>query len=111
MVEDVEVFVEGKHEYTYVQEVEEETRNYIHTLRYSNSAEWSEEIRGSIALRIRDTGWGYNIEMESNGLMDYSDSYQLQLLLSLITPLRPYSLYKKVLAYNPEDYHTLKIKS
>jgi hypothetical protein len=67
--------------------------NIIHTkwddideyeLEYSNSAPWSESIRGTKALSIKDDGNGFIFSKEFETDVDYSSALELKLLMSFI---------------------------
>ena len=113
VVEDVEVFVGGSHEYKYVREKEDPSGIEIHSLFYSHNTEWSDHVRGSLALRIMDDGWGYKIEGETRH-MDYSEAYEMHILLDLIQETPKYEIYKKIdgpNGKNKRDYQAMKIMS
>lgn len=81
----VNIFINDKHEYDYVKELNGETTN--HMLFYSNSEAWSDHIQETLAASITDDGNGYqlngNVRPDKKGRIDYHYSQQLEILLRL----------------------------
>ena len=100
VAEDVEVFVGGSHEYTYVHEVEQPGDIEFHTLYYAKSSAWDENIQGREAMSIIDDGWKYTIGIES-GVIDYSDAEALKILLNIVQKEPPVEFYRKVDLHAP----------
>lgn len=54
-------------------------------LKYSNNPNWSNHIRGQVAMTAEDDGNGVQISTPTHNIyLGYSELQQLQLLLSLI---------------------------
>lgn len=81
------VFVDGQHEYTIKSKLKK-NGDTKHTLYRSNSADWTERVRGEKCLTIIDS----DLEMEIkgvDGIQPYHTIHELKILLDFIT--REYS--------------------
>jgi hypothetical protein len=71
------------HEYTIIH-TEWDNRDNEYELEYSNSAPWSESIRGTKALSILDHGNGFTFSRHFDVEVNYSDALKLKLLMNFI---------------------------
>jgi len=71
------IFLDGQHEYNL------ESKGNTHTLYFSHSEAWCIDIRGTVALRIKDDGNGFKISKKFKR-MDYSNAFELHILLKHI---------------------------
>jgi hypothetical protein len=77
------IFVEGLHDYNYVEEVTDS--GVIHLLFRSDGAHWTSHCRGEELLSITDTGDGFIFNHgKPKKEMDYSYSLELSILLKKI---------------------------
>lgn len=74
------IFVEGIHDYDYVEEVTD--LGVVHLLFRSNGEHWTSNCRGEEILSITDTGNGFVFNhSKPKKEMDYSYSLELSILL------------------------------
>ena len=88
-----QIFIDDIHEYDY--EFLQTGNGKLHTLYYSNSGEWADNIKEMIAMEIRDTGNG--LEGDESGKINYSEAEQLFILLRLIISPAKYEIGTKKL--------------
>ena len=74
-----QIFIDNEYLYDY------EYNNIIHTLLYSNTEFWCDDIRGEIAIIIKDDGNGLSIQtpFKKNNI-DYVAAERLEILLRII---------------------------
>ena len=78
-----EIYVDGNHEYDYVRDNLSKDL-VIHTLYYSNSHEWADHIKTTIALELIDNGNGMLIkQIDVEEEINYLQIEQLHILLRL----------------------------
>ena len=87
-----QIFIDDIHEYDY-----ELTDDNLHTLYYSNGSEWTEHVKGMIAMSIRDDGNGLEGMDGSSNRINYSEAEQLFILLKLINSPAKYEIAEKKL--------------
>ena len=87
-----QIFIDDIHEYDY-----ELTDDNLHTLYYSNGSEWTEHVKGMIAMSIRDDGNGLEGMDGSSNRINYSEAEQLFILLKLINSPAKYEIGQKKL--------------
>lgn len=73
------VLDESSHEYNLV--VTKNDSHTIYELFYSNNEVWSEDVKGTLAFKLIDTGDNYVLP-ENLKVMDYSVSTYLRLILT-----------------------------
>jgi hypothetical protein len=74
-----QIFIDGEYQYDY------EQNGIIHTLSYSNSEYWTSNIRGTVALVIKDDGNGYSIQGPfKKSDIDYAEAERLEILLRIL---------------------------
>ena len=79
-----EIYIDGIHEYNYIKDVDENKDISIHTLYYSDSSEWSESTKNTLALQLVDDGNGIIIEQLSTKKgINYLETEQLHIILRL----------------------------
>ena len=72
------IFVDGVHEY------DVEIKGDTYTLYHSNSAIWAENVKGKVTFEIENTGNSYIITQEKKGKLDYSEFFELGLLMKFM---------------------------
>ena len=92
-MERLEIFVTGKHEFTYTLEIKGDEE--IHTLYYADNEIWTEVTRGKIACQLIDDGNGYKILPKNKGWLDYSDTACLKYLMDIATKTHAMEVYQK----------------
>ena len=97
-MEQIELFLEGNHEYTYTKE--EKDGKEIHTLHYSNNPIWEDKVRGQKACWLVDDGNGFDMNYTdydlAKGYIDYAEMSQLKYLLEIVVKEPKAEYYKKV---------------
>jgi hypothetical protein len=88
-----QIFIDDVHEYDY--EFLQTGNGKLHNLYYSNGGEWTDHIKGKIAMVIKDDGNG--LEGDESGRIDYHEAEQLFILLKLINPVQKYEIGTKKL--------------
>ena len=88
-----QIFIDDIHEYDY--EFLQTGNGKLHNLYYSNGGEWTEHVRGMVAMSIKDTGNG--LEGDESGKIDYHEAEQLFILLKLINSPSKYEIAEKKL--------------
>jgi len=85
MTENRIVFIEDAHEYNYLREYNDNEGTITHSLVYPISSEWSEHLKGTVALSIvENTGdLSFTFCSRPNKRITYSDAEELMLLLRL----------------------------
>lgn len=87
-----QIFINDVYEYDY-----ELLEDNVHILYHSNTSQWYDHIKGTIAMSIKDDGNGLQIDFEENGRIDYSESEQLFILLKLVNQPAKYEISNKQL--------------
>jgi predicted dithiol-disulfide oxidoreductase (DUF899 family) len=95
-----------KHEYTI--KIKETESGTMYSMEYSNSSEWSDEIRGVNVFNMLNTGNGFKwVDTLPNLSFDYAQMYELQVFLRFIQDIEASSKYttkilkvKEVSTYN-----------
>lgn len=78
-----EIYINDKHEYDYHNHKVSKKIN-VHTLYYSNSEEWSDNLKKEVAMQLVDNGDGIEIIGACNKkVMTYLEAEQLHILLRL----------------------------
>ena len=78
-----EIYINGKHEYDY-HKLEVSKNAIVHTLYYSDDAEWSEHVRNKVAMQLVDNGDGIEvIGLCSKKHIEYNEAERLHILLRL----------------------------
>lgn len=89
-----QIFVDDVHEYDY-----ELTDDNLHTLCYSNSGEWQNDVKGMVANTVIDDGNELIIRFDKvNKIatrLDYSEAERLLILLKLINQPAKYEIGTK----------------
>jgi hypothetical protein len=89
-----EIYVDGAHEYDYAKD-DTDVDLTIHTLYYSDSAEWSDRVKSKIALELVDNGNGVLIKQwKLEEEIDYLQLQQLYILLKLTDDGSVYEISK-----------------
>lgn len=74
-----QIFIDNEYVYDY------EQNDIIHTLLYSKSEYWTSDIRGEVALIIKDDGNGYSIQTPlKKSDIDYAEAERLEILLRIL---------------------------
>ena len=77
-----EIYINNKHEYDY--SVDQGSDGVIHTLSYSDSEEWGDDLKKRVAMQIIDDGNGIKIiGLCSKKNLSYVEAEQLHILLRL----------------------------
>ena len=87
-----QIFIDGIHEYDY-----ELIDDNLHALYYSNGGEWTEHVKGMVAMSIRDDGNGLEGMDGSSNRINYSEAEQLFILLKLINSPAKHEIAEKKL--------------
>ena len=90
-----QIFIDDIHEYDY--EFLQTGNWKLHNLYYSNGGEWTEQVKGMVAMSIRDDGNGLEEIDKSSNRINYSEAEQLFILLKLINPIQKYEIATKKL--------------
>ena len=90
-----QIFIDDIHEYDYQLLVKGNIR--LHNLYYSNGEQWTEHIKGTVAMGIEDDGNGLEGVEESSNRIDYAEAEQLFILLKLINSPAKYEIGTKKL--------------
>ena len=92
-----QIFIDNIHEYDYELLVNGNVN--LHNLYYSDLDEWSQHIKGKIAMSIKDCGNGLEqMEKESSNRINYCEAAELFILLKLINSPAKYEIgTKKIL--------------
>ena len=90
-----QIFIDDIHEYDYEYAIKGNIK--FHTLYYSNGSEWTEHVKGMIAMSIVDDGNGLQGTEESSNRINYSEAEQLLILLKLINSPAKYEIGTKIL--------------
>ena len=90
-----QIFIDDIHEYDY--EFLQTGNVKFHNLYYSNGGEWTEHVKGMVAMSIKDDGNGLEGMEESSNRINYSESEQLFILLKLINSPAKYEIAEKKL--------------
>lgn len=91
-----QIFIDDVHEYDYELLVNGNLK--LHNLYYSNGGEWTEHVKGMVAMSIRDDGNGLEgMEKELSNRINYSEAEQLFILLKLINSPAKYEIGTKKL--------------
>jgi hypothetical protein len=83
------IYVNGVHEYDYKLAIDDGNKliinagNEIHQLYHSQNHEWSDDVKGKLAISISDNGAGIEFS-EPIEQIDYSDAQELRILLGII---------------------------
>jgi len=85
-----QIFVDDNYDYDY-----EVVKDNVHTLSMSYASQWSEHVRGEVALKIEDDGNGLVVRFNEKGRIDYSEAEQLFILLKLIIDPAKYEISSK----------------
>lgn len=74
-----QIFIDGEYQYDY------QENNRKHTLFYNNTEFWCDDIRGEIAIVIKDTGNGISIQtpFKKNNI-EYDEAERIEILLRII---------------------------
>jgi hypothetical protein len=81
-----------KHEYTI--KTKETEAGTMYSMEYSNSSEWSDEIRGVNVFNMLNTGNGFKwVDTLPNLSFDYAQMYELQVFLRFIQDIEASSKY------------------
>jgi hypothetical protein len=90
-----QIFIDDIHEYDY--EFLQTGNGKLHNLYYSNGGEWTEHVKGMVAMSIRDDGNGLKVKFDENGKIDYAEAERLFILLKFINSPAKYEIGTKVL--------------
>ena len=92
-----QIFIDDIHEYDY--EFLQTGNGKIHNLYYSNGGEWTEHIKGMVAMSIKDDGNRLVINefLEDSSEINYSEAEKLFILLKLINSPAKYEIGTKKL--------------
>jgi len=85
-----QIFVDDNYDYDY-----EVVNDNVHTLSRSYASQWSQHVRGEVALKIEDDGNGLVVKFNEKGRIDYSEAEQLFILLKLIIDPAKYEISSK----------------
>ena len=85
-----QIFVDDNYDYDY-----EVVNDNVHTLSRSYASQWSDHVRGEVALKIEDDGNGLVVRFNEKGRIDYSEAEQLFILLKLIIDQAKYEISTK----------------
>lgn len=72
--------------------VDDDSGNDVYRLSYSNSNDWSEDVRGETILTVTNDGNGFKVKWEEKpekNRLDYSQMRELQLMLTHIQKSDP----------------------
>lgn len=90
-----QIFIDDVHEYDY--EFLQTGNGKLHNLYYSNGGEWTEHVKGKIAMVIKDDGNGLEGMDGGSSRINYSEAEQLFILLKLINSPAKYEIAEKKL--------------
>jgi hypothetical protein len=90
-----QIFIDDVHEYDY--EFLQTGNGKLHNLYYSNGSEWTEHVKGMVAMSIKDDGNGLEGMDGSSNRINYSEAEQLFILLKLINSPAKYEIAEKKL--------------
>jgi hypothetical protein len=74
----MEIFVDNVAEYTF------EKVDNTYFLKYNFGEQWQQNVKGTVAFSIIDTGNGLKISQDKKGCLNYSEALYLSVLLRLI---------------------------
>ena len=78
-----EIYINDRHEYNY-HKLNAAPHATVHTLYYSDDADWDYSIRNTVAMQLVDTGNGIElIGVNSKKEIDYLEAEHLHILLRL----------------------------
>ena len=78
-----EIYINNKHEYDY-HKLQATPDVIVHTLYFSDDAEWSEHVRKQVAMQLVDNGNGIELRgINAKKHIDYNEAERLQILLRL----------------------------
>jgi len=85
-----QIFVDDNYDYDY-----EVVNDNMHTLSRSYASQWSDHVRGEVAMKIENDGNGLVVRFNEKGRIDYSEAEQLFILLKLIIDPAKYEISSK----------------
>ena len=89
-----EIYIDGLHEYDYIKDDSDDDVT-VYTLLYSDYVEWSDHIKGKVAMKLIDDGNGVLIkELNLEEDIDYVQLQQLHILLRLTDEGSVYEISK-----------------
>jgi hypothetical protein len=78
-----EIYINGVHEYDY-HKLKVDVNITVHTLYYSDHAEWGDHVRKTVAMQLVDNGNGIEIiGVNAKKEINYAEAEQLHILLRL----------------------------
>ena len=90
-----QIFINDVYEYDY--EILDLRDGKYHNLYYNNGSEWTEHVKGMVAMSIKDDGNGLEVMEESSNRINYAEAEQLFILLKLINSPVKYEIGTKKL--------------